>query len=111
MKSGRHVPSYAFPRLKEASVSADYYLRFDGTGSSYLEGSYIISCCGVRLLDGYISGSASGTETVTPESDNIVVEAGILSGRGTTTARMTINAVSIGGTTFLPEIVYGGEGA
>lgn len=108
LKSGRLVPSSRFSRLQEPSVSADYYLRFDWSGSSYLEGSYALICCGVSLLEGYISGGASGSKSIVLTYQNCIVDAGIISGRGTTTARMTINAVSIGGTTFFPEIAYGG---
>lgn len=108
LKSGRIVPSTYFSTLKEPTVSADYYLRFNWSGSSYLEGQYLLICCGGALLDGYVSGSASGSKTITPQSENCTVAAGILSGRGTTTARMTLTAVTIGGTSFLPEIIYGG---
>lgn len=108
LNSGRIVPSTYFSVLKDPTVSADYYLRFNWSGSSHLEGQYNLNCCGVHLLDEYVSGSASGSKTITPQSENCAVAAGILSGRGTTTARMTVNAVSIGGTTFLPEIIYGG---
>ena len=108
LRSGRHVPWSRFSRLQEAFVNADYYLRFNWSGSSHLEGLYSLICCGESLLSGYISGGASGSKTITLMYTQIRVDAGIISGRGTATTRTTVNTVSIGGTTFLPEIVYGG---
>lgn len=108
LKSGRQVPSYYFSLLNTPSVTADYYLRFNWSGSSYLEGVYVLFCCGELLLSEYVSGGASGTKTVTPSSGGCEVSAGIKSGLGTVTTRMTLGAVTIGGTQFLPEITYGG---
>lgn len=109
-----YVPAtISIQKFERLEFIADWTIRFSGTYNA--EGGYGLNAYGLPLHQEYVSGSASGTATLTPETGTLgaVNDISVAAGRieaGTTTVTMTLKTIDFDddGKPMTPQIIFKG---
>lgn len=91
-RDGFRNPFYRFDQDDAFAFGVGYYLYFSGNGG------YVTEFLGNTVYSGHVSGSASGSTTVSPLAGNSdVIISSLRHASGTTRNRQTYNGCTIGG--------------